>query len=146
PFANINVGKARSEGVESTLSIRPIEDWTISANHVYTLSQNRSTGQEQLRRPKHQANLSTVYDYNEQGDVGMNVRYSSSRRDIDINFPYGRVDVKSFTTIDFFTNYEVKPGVTVYGRADNLLDKEYQEVFSYGTLGRTFYLGVKSNF
>lgn len=146
PFVGLNIGKARTEGVESTLSIRPVEEWTISASHVYTLSQDRSSNQELLRRPKHQANLSTMYDYSEQGDVGMNVRYSSQRRDIDINFPFGRVDVKSFTTVDVFTNYEVKPGVTVYGRADNLLDKEYEEVFSYGTLGRTFYVGVKSSF
>jgi vitamin B12 transporter len=146
PFIGLNIGKARTEGVESTFSYRPNVDWTINASHVYTLSQDRSSDQELLRRPKHQANLAVNYDYSMEGDVGMNVRYSSSRRDVDINFPYGRLDVKGFTTVDLYTNYQLNPNITLYGRAENILDKEYEEVFSYGTLGRTFYAGVSSKF
>ncbi len=146
PYAAINIGKARTEGFESTLSYRPSLDWTINASHVYTLSQDRVKDQSLARRPKHQANLGADYNYSMHGDVGMNMRYSGNRRDIDINSPYGPVTVKSFTTIDLYTNYQINPNVTLYGRLDNLLDKDYQEVFAYGTLGRTVFGGVKGSF
>ena len=146
PYRALNLGKARTEGVESTFAYRPNIDWTLSGSYVYTLSQDRAASQELLRRPKHQANLVATYNYSEQLDVGANARYSSNRRDIDINSPYGRLDVKSFTTLDLYGNYRINPNLTAYGRLENLLDKDYEEVYGYGMLGRTAYAGIKAQF
>lgn len=146
PYRTINIGKARTQGVENVVTLRPSVDWKVSASHVYTLSQDRSKDQELLRRPKHVANLNTEYQYNQEGNVGVNARYSSNRRDVDINSPYGRLDVKSFAVLDMYTNYQLNLNLTLYGRLENILDKDYQEVFGYGMLGRTAYIGAKAQF
>ncbi|MFO0388241.1 MAG: TonB-dependent receptor domain-containing protein [Alphaproteobacteria bacterium] len=146
PFASINTGKARTEGVESALMVKPFTGLTLNASHVYTLPQDRTRDKELLRRPRHQVNVNATYDYSTAGDIGMNIRYSGERRDIDINAPYGLVYVKSFSTIDLTTNYHVNEHVTLYGRVENLLDKRYEEVYAYGQPGMSLFAGVKTNF
>ncbi len=146
PYASINTGKARTEGVENTLSYKPFADWMLNASYTYTLSQDRSRDKDLLRRPRHMANFGTTYQYSEAWDMGLNARYSSSRRDIDINFPYGGVYVKSYTTLDLNTNYKINRNLSVYGRLENLLDKRYEEVFAYGEPGMSLFVGMKAGF
>jgi len=144
-FQTLNVGKARTEGVENTLTYRPAEDWTINLGHTYTLAQNRKNNTELLRRPKHQFNLNTTYQYDDKGDVGMNVRYASSRRDYYYSTS-ALTSIPSFTVMDLVTNYKVNQNATVYARLENVLDKRYQEVSGFGQPGRGLYVGVKAGF
>ncbi len=146
PFRTKNTGKARTQGVENVAAFYPAEGWAISATHVYTLSQDRTRDIDLVRRPRHQGTLGVKYDYSASGDVGLDVRYSGKRSDIDINYPYGRVNVKSFTTVGINTNYRISPAITMYGRIENLLDKRYQEVFAYGQPGVSVYTGVRADF
>ncbi len=146
PFVGINIGKARTEGVESTFSYRPSSEWELKASHVYTLAEDRVNDRDLLRRPKHQFNSGVVYYLNPDMDMGVNVRYFSDRRDFDINPPYSYLDVKSFAAVDLSANYRINPNLAVYGRLDNLLDKRYEEVYSYGMPGRSFFAGIKTSF
>jgi len=146
PFASINAGKARTQGLESSASLRPNDDWALSLNHTLTRSENRTRDRDLLRRPRNMFNASASYQYSEEGDVMLNARYSSSRKDVDINLPFGLVYVKSFTTIDLSTNYKITPNLTLYSRLDNLLDKRYEEVFAYGAPGMSLYAGVKAQY
>lgn len=144
-FLTLNVGKARTEGVENNLTIRPTNDWWINAGHTYTLTENRRNDTELLRRPKHQFNVSNIYQYSDEGDAGVNVRYASSRRDYDWATS-ALTSIPSFTVVDFTTNYRLNPNTTLYARLENLLDKRYEEVSGYGQPGRGLYVGVKGNF
>ena len=40
-------------------------------------------------------------------------------------------------------SYELKPGLELFGRVENLLDQNYQEVFGYDTAGVAAYAGVR---
>ncbi len=146
PFAAINTGKARTQGVETVATLHPSAGWDITASYVYTLAQDLVNDVDLLRRPRHQANLGATWRYKAQGDVGAQLRYSSYRRDFDIAFPFGRVYVKSFTTLDLNTNYHLTPAITLYGRLENVFDKRYQEVYAYGQPGMALYAGVKTAF
>jgi len=144
-FETLNVGKARTEGFESSLTLKPMKDWTINAAHTYTLTANRKNDTELLRRPKHQFNIANIYQYSEEGDVGLNVRYSGSRRDFRY-YDSALVSIPSFTVVDVVTNYKVNKNATVYARLENILDKRYEEVSGFGQPGRGLYVGIKTNF
>jgi len=146
PYDAINTGKARTEGAENTVTLRPAIDWKINASYTYTLAEDRTKHVELARRPKQQVLLGADYQYNLEGDVGADVRYSSDRRDINIYSPYNVVFVKSFTVLDLYTNYKLNPTVTLYGRLDNVLDKRYEEVYAYGEPGMALTGGIKANF
>lgn len=143
PFAPINIGKARTEGVESTATFKPFKALSLTLNHTYTLAENRSQDKELLRRPRHMVDAGANYQLNNAWDFGARARYSSSRRDIDINFPYGTLYVKSYTVVDLNADYRFNSHVTFYGRVDNLLDKRYEEVYAYGQPGLSVFGGVK---
>lgn len=146
-FETLNVGKARTEGVENSIALCPTNAWSINASHVYTLSEDRSHNIELKRRPKHQANLSTTYQYNANADAGAYVRYVGLSRDFLYNSPVGEViEVKSFATVGLNANYKLNQNMTLYGRLDNLLDKRYEELSGYGQPGRGLYGGIKATY
>jgi vitamin B12 transporter len=43
-------------------------------------------------------------------------------------------------------SYQLRPGVELYGRVENLLDQDYQEVFGYNTAGIAAYAGMRFTF
>ena len=51
-----------------------------------------------------------------------------------------------YARFDFSGSYSVGHGVTVYARAANLLDKQYQDALGYPALGRDMRAGVKYTF
>lgn len=144
-FATLNVGKARTEGFETTFNATPLDAWTLSASHTYTQSQNRVNDTDLLRRPKHQFNLANFYQYSREGNVGMNIRYSGKSRDAD-HFTGVTVDKKSYTLVDLMANYDVTPNVTAYGRLENLLDKRYEQIDGFGNAGRGLYVGARLSY
>jgi vitamin B12 transporter len=144
-FLTLNVGKARTQGVENNISIKPLDNWTMNLAHTYTLTENRNRDTELLRRPKHQVNLGTTYQYSTVGDIGLNMRYASSRRDFYWSNS-ALTTLNGFTVFDVSTNYKVNDNATVYARVENLLDKRYEEVSGYGMPGVGLYVGVKASY
>jgi len=57
---------------------------------------------------------------------------------------YGNLDSWSRADINLF--YKLNNFSEVYFRVENLLDKNYQQVFGYGTPDRSGLVGVKVNF
>ena len=143
PYASINLGKALTEGVESNISLRATKDLQLTLNHTLTRSENKDKNKDLLRRPRNMLNAGVMYQYSPEWDMSANMRYTSSRKDVDINSPYGLVYVKPFATVDLSANYKVNSHFTLYSRIENLLDKRYQEVFAYGQPGMSLYAGVK---
>ncbi len=146
-YATLNVGKARTQGVESSIFLRPAVDWTVNANYTYSIADNRIADTSLLRRPKNMANAAAAYRYGEGNDVGLNVRYVGPSRDSYYASPVGAViGMKAFTTLGLFTNYTLNPTVTLYGRLDNVLDKRYEEISGYGQPGMSLFVGTKARF
>jgi vitamin B12 transporter len=55
-------------------------------------------------------------------------------------------DTAAWTRADFRTSYQVNENFEIYGRVDNLFNKEYQQVFGYGTPDRSFFGGIRAKF
>ena len=48
--------------------------------------------------------------------------------------------------VDLAARYRVSESVTVFVKAANLLDQDYEQVFGYRTAGRAGFLGVRLSF
>jgi vitamin B12 transporter len=71
-------------------------------------------------------------------------RVYSSRFDNDFNtYPPERVSLGGYGIVDLAASYQLSQSFEIFGRVDNLFDKEYQEVLGYGTLGAAAYGGIK---
>ena len=75
----------------------------------------------------------------------LTVRYNGKQTDYAFNSDFNRliVDLKSYTLVNLNATYELTGNVQIFGRVENLLDRKYQEVFTFATPGRAAYGGVR---
>ena len=56
------------------------------------------------------------------------------------------VTIASYALLNLAGSYDVNKHLQVFGRIDNLLNKQYQEIYGYGTSGVAGYGGVKVSY
>ncbi len=137
----LNVGHAITKGFESFIALYPDDAWTLKLNHTYLLAEDKNTGQNLVRRPKHQLSFSGDYRISERANIGLTALLVGRRDDFDLSF--SRSELPSHSVFSAYANYEVTDHMTLYARLDNLLNKQYEEVYSYGMPGLSAYAGVK---
>jgi vitamin B12 transporter len=54
--------------------------------------------------------------------------------------------LKSYILANLGLNYKINDNFEVFGRAENILNYNYQLVYGYQTPGSSFYAGVKLSF
>ena len=79
--------------------------------------------------------------------LGLNatVRYNGEQKDFQFT-PVGsnRVNLPSYTLVNLGADYRINETWQLYGRVENLLDRKYEEVFSFRGVGRAFYAGIRA--
>ncbi len=148
-FKSVNINEAETSGFEAMLNVQNVSGLSLDASYTYNKSFDISTpelSEEQLiRRPKNQFVINTNYEYNRL-NLGFAIRYSGEKLDNDFStFPSARVALDAYTIIDLRASYDIMNYLTIFGRIENLLDKDYEEILFYGTLRRAGYLGFKLN-
>jgi len=155
-YRSDNVSNARSEGVEGSLSFRPVAAVTVRSGIVgqrtEILANDNSrgaptpfaVGDPLLRRPRvagfadvlvSAGRVSGFFRIDNRGDV----------RDIDPSFGAnaGVFVNAGFTTADVGVSARLLDQVEVFGRALNLLDTRYEEIYGFPSLGRSVVFGVR---
>ncbi|NWF52745.1 MAG: TonB-dependent receptor [Nitrospirae bacterium] len=136
----INIAKARTKGVEIFASVCPIEDLTIGASYTYTDTEDKETKERLLRRPLHKGSLNINYRFLKKGIANLDVIYVGKRDDL---VPYERGEVDDYTLINLSTSYNISKNIQLFGRVENLLDREYEDVWGYGTARFSLFGGIK---
>jgi vitamin B12 transporter len=68
--------------------------------------------------------------------------YVGEREEPDfINYP-SRIVMPDYFLINLAAHYDLFPFLRLQGRIENLLDKQYEEVYGYGTAGFSVYGGI----
>lgn len=139
-----NVGEARTYGTEFVARTPIASGILIGGTYTYLKSKNLSSGRPLLRRPSNSAT----------GDLQLNftpafqVLYSSSfvgKRD-DLTPSGGARVMDSHFVSRLVFNFKLSDESQIYSRIENLYDRRYEEVASYGTSRRAAYIGFKSQF
>jgi len=133
---NENVGRAQSKGVEVALG-RAWGDLRVDAAVSRTDATETDDGvtMARLRIPEWSANLLTTY-YLNRGRLWAQALYRGDRP--DRNFATGEIiDLDGYWLFNLGASYDLADNLTLAGRIDNLFDQDYEEVYSYGTRGRT---------
>jgi vitamin B12 transporter len=110
-------------------------------------------GQSLIRRPAHSLKLRAAYAVGTRVRLHTRLGYQGTRDDRDFaTFPAAAVDMPSHTVWALGGEWalrqsgDVGPGVTLYARAENLLDEHYQETFGFAAPGRQLYVGASVDF
>jgi vitamin B12 transporter len=140
-----NVSKAESRGVEVFASLSPTERLAFRADYTYMDTEDKTTGEQLLRRARNKFKLTANYAFSDRGNLNLGVSYTGQREDLDFSvFPSERVKLKGYTLVDLAASYGITKNLEVFGRVENLLDQDYEEVKGYGTPGISAYAGLKA--
>jgi len=149
-FCAQNIGEAKAQGVEASAKVKLIRDqrWikSLDLQFQYTHTSTRNlTENASTRLPRWPLNQwSAILSYQPIEAVRANVeaRFVGQRFNDTLNedtLPHFYVWNASLT-------YDISKAVQIYGRADNLFNRKYEEVLFFGTPVRSVFGGVRVNF
>jgi vitamin B12 transporter len=137
-FAGENVAEARIRGVEAGYSYAG-ERWTLDAELALADPENRSTGEQLLRRPKESATLAVQRRF-VRFDVGLNLLVAGERSDFGFPEP---VELESYVLVDLTAGWRITDRVSLRARIENLLDEDYELASGFNTPERGAYLVLR---
>jgi vitamin B12 transporter len=141
---NLNVGRARTRGVEVALRQDLARTLAVDAGYTYLDAQDRGTGLALIRRPRHRAFFGASWQALERLSLAPRAIFVGSRPDSDA-LTGSRVGSPSFLRLDLFARYALGP-VSPYARVENLADRRYDEVDGYPAPRRRFAAGIEARF
>ena len=67
-----------------------------------------------------------------------------TRADSDFaSFPASQLQLPAYAVVNLAAEYRLSEQVSFFAHADNLFDKDYQEIFGYNTPGASAFGGLK---
>ena len=143
PFGTYdNVARARAQGVELGLMMRPTDSLTFAANYTLVDAENRDNDLVLARRPRNSVNASVDYDWAFGLKTGATISHVSSSFD---NASNSR-SIEGYVLVDLRAAMPITDNIELYGRVENLFDEEYETIFRFGTPGRSAFAGVRLSY
>lgn len=137
-----NVAKAHSQGLELTAALQPVDDLTLKAAYTYTETKDDLTGNQLTRRPKNKLTFDANYSFLKKANVNLGLVYVGTRYADTANTQ----KMKDYLLVNLAGSYDITKNLQLFGRVNNLFDRQYEEVAGYGTPGIGAYGGVKVSF
>jgi vitamin B12 transporter len=137
--------ESKRQGIEVSARVTPIDGLTISGSYTY-LDATGGDGFAEVRRPEHSGSVNVAYAFAQgRGLVNLGVVYNGDMTDyaFDANFLRNTVTLQEYTLVNLSAHYDVTENIRLFGRVENLLDEDYQEVFGYETAPVAAYGGVR---
>ncbi|SCW92926.1 vitamin B12 transporter [Sphingobium faniae] len=142
-YANVKQSHARGLELSGSLEWRGL---FADANYSWIKAEDRTSGRNygrQLARvPRHMANGELGYRFPFGLKASVAVRYAGEIYDRAT----GTARLDDYWLTDLRADWQVRPGLSLYGRVENLSDTHYETASGYGTLGRSFHAGIRSRF
>jgi vitamin B12 transporter len=136
-------GTSTRQGLEATGKFKPLDWLTLAGTYTYTDARD-DKGMPEIRRPKHAASGSATVSFLEgRGKATLNVIYNGQMPETIFTFPSQPTTLAAYTIVGGMVSYDTTPWSTIYLRAENVFNAQYEEVFSYRSPGAAVYAGVK---
>ena len=150
-----NTDLARARGVDFSMESRPFRWLALRGNYSYDDTRVLKSanpfadpalepGNPLLRRPLHSGSLIVNVSWRR-----MNWNFSGyfTGRRTDSNFASpAQFENPGYARFDMAASYNLSRGLSLYARAANLFDKQYQDAIGFPALGRDVRVGVKYEF
>ncbi|MEQ9142993.1 MAG: TonB-dependent receptor [Parvibaculaceae bacterium] len=132
----LNIDRVETEGWELIGTAR-LANWVdISASFTHQSAIDLSTGSQLVRVPANIASLDITTRPMDRLTVGGALVWNDDETDAGgLVQDWFRLDVRSA--------YKLTDDVELYGRVENLLDEQYQDVLGFGTPGLSAYAGIR---
>lgn len=141
-------GTSRIQGVELSANAQVTKDLSLTATYTYTDGYD-AEGNPLVRRPRNMASFVANYTFLEgKANVNASVAFNGAQWDYAYTPTWTTyyTDLGAYTLVNLAGSYDINDHAQVFARVTNLLDEKYEQVWSYGSLGRAAYAGMKFRF
>lgn len=133
-------GETESTGIEIIANWPLLESLSLSGNYTYNDAETEA-GSARAFRPEHLANLGVNWrPWAGRITLGLNARVSRDAEGSD------GAPLDDYELLDLNASFAILESLEVYGRVENLLDEDYEEVPTYNTSERAAYAGIRFSF
>ena len=124
----VNIGKAEMYGVETFVQAKVSDRLKVRGDYTRTTAKDATTGIELTRRPRDKVSGNIVWSANDALTLSTTVIYVGPWKDFDrAGALFTPGDAPGYTVVNLAANYVVDKNVTVFGRVDNLFNKQYED-------------------
>jgi vitamin B12 transporter len=138
---------SKQKGVELFASVRL--DNGVRLEGSYTYLDALEDGTEEIRRAPHIASATISWrGMEEKLGVFLSFQYNGRQKDTQFlpDFPFSaNVTLPAFTLLNMGADWRLNDHIGLFGRLENLFDEQYEELFSYRSPGRAFYVGIRGH-
>jgi vitamin B12 transporter len=145
-FTPENIQRAKSEGVELELFLKPTATLDVRANYSLVNARIKSPGTQfnnrLALRPRDSANVSIDWQTPWKAAIGASLSLTGDSFDNLAN----TVRLDGYVLAGLRAAVPLGDRFEIYGRVENLFDTKYEIVRSFGTYGRNAHIGVRAKF
>jgi vitamin B12 transporter len=138
----VNVGRARTYGLENFIAVQPVTWLQLRLDHTWTHAEDLITHQRLRRRPEHKIDFTANVQPTAELKLGLTVTWNGSQRDIDPALFTDTIN-RSYTLATLTASYTLHQGVEIYGRVENLFDTGYEDPLGFAHPGIAAYAGMR---
>jgi vitamin B12 transporter len=142
---DVNIGRARTQGLENYLEWKPFETLKLRADYTYTDAEDEVLHEELVRIPKNKVTGEARWQALDALSLDARLLYIGTWIDGSRDFSIPRLDAHPYWTADLAASYALTENLAVTGRVSNLFDKSYEDPVGFLQPGRAFYAGLKVN-
>jgi vitamin B12 transporter len=142
-FQLLNIGRARTDGVEAELNWKAMDVLNVRASYTYTDALDTATHLALLRRPRHQASLGADWQATDDLSLDATLLYVGPQIDGNRDFSIPRLKMPDHVTLDLAASYRLTETWSIFGRIENATDTNYQSPDGFLRPGIGAYGGIK---
>ncbi len=141
-FTYGNIGRARTQGVETFIAWKPMDTLSLRADYTYTDAIDAATKLALARRPRNR--LSLTGDWQALPDLSLDATLLVTGPQADIGRESGLTEkVGGYTVLNLAANYRLTETWSLFGRIENATDTDYQSPDGFLRPGVGAYGGIK---
>lgn len=140
----INIGRARTQGVEVFTVWKPLPDMSLRADYSFTEATDKVTGRQLVRRPTHKASLTGGWQFRPDADLSATLLYVGPWIDGSRDFSVSGLRTGGYLTVNLAARWQTTEMFTLFARGDNLFDESYENPVGFLGQERAFYVGVQA--
>jgi vitamin B12 transporter len=124
-FTYGNIGRARTQGVETFIAWKPLDTLSLRADYTYTDAIDADTKLQLARRPRNR--LSLTGDWQALPDLNLDATLLVTGPQSDIGRESGITEkIGGYTVLNLATSYKLTDTWSLFGRIENATDTDYQ--------------------
>ena len=142
-FQLMNIGRARTDGVESFIAWKALDALTLRADYTYTDALDAGTKRALLRRPRHKASVNADWRATDALNLAATLLYVGQQIDGNRDFSIPRLKMPDYVTLDLAASYRLTGKWSLFARIENVTDTDYQSPDGFLRPRMGAYAGIK---